>query len=400
MKFNYQARTKGGEIRNGQVEASSKDAAVMLLQKYGFYVTFLEEDIAPIYARKLKIFDRVSREDVVMFSRQLAIMFRSKVPLIESLRVLSAQIKNSDFQEKIIKMSEEVEAGTPFSGALIRHPKVFSSFYVAVVKAGEASGSLAESLNYLADHLEKEYNLTSKVRGALIYPAFVLVVVFAVVLLMFYKIIPSFAAIFAANEAPLPLSTKIVIGMSDFVKKWGLLTAIPIAGLIIAGFRYYRTQSGKSMFDKILLRLPVLGNLFKTVYLTRFAENLSTLFAGGLPIAQALDVVADIIGNDSYKKIILETRDNVRKGERISAALSKRPDLFPPVFVQMILVGERTGTVDTTLKDVVDFYQQEIDRKISGMLSLLEPILIIFLGLVVVGIMLSIFAPLYQVISM
>ena len=400
MKFNYQTRTKKGEIRSGQVEASSREAAASFLQKHGLYVTFLEEAISPIYARRIKFFEKISQKDLVLFSRQLAIMFKSKVPLVESLRVLSQQTDNPDFKEKIMKISEEVEGGTALSKALENFPEVFSSFYIAMVKSGEVSGKLSEVLNYLADHLEREYHLTAKTKGALLYPSLIVFVVILVLLLMIFFVIPQLAEVLTTEKEALPWITMFVINSSAFVRDWGWALFI-ILVLFVAGFlKYYRTDRGQRFFDREFVKFPLLGPFFKMINVARFAENLSTLISGGLPIAQALETVGDIISNTAYKEVIFKMRDEVRKGVPISAVLSRNPDLFPPVFIQMVLVGEKTGTLDSTLMNIVDFYQKEIDRMIDNALSILEPVLILVLGLVVAGLMLSILMPLYKMIAL
>jgi len=400
MKYNYQARTKKGVIQTGIIEASSREAAAILLRKHGLYVTILEEVAAPpLYVKKIKIFERISQGDIVLFSRQLSIMFKSKVPLVEALRVLSTQTRNPEFKEKILELSEEVEGGTSFSGALSRHPKIFSSFYIAMVKAGEVSGTLSESLEYLAEHLEREYHLTAKMRGALMYPSFIIFVVFLVLALMIFFVIPNLSEVLVETGQELPTVTKVVIGLSAFLREWGWVLILGVVILISAGFRYYRTEKGKKFFDKIFLKLPIIGPFLKMINLTRFAENLSTLISGGLPIALALQTVGEIVGNASYKEVIFEARDKVRKGEPISSVLARAPEVFPPVFVQMTLVGEKTGTLDSTLMNIVNFYKKEIDRTIDNLLSVLEPALIVILGVIVAGLMLSILAPLYQMIA-
>ena len=400
MIFNYQARTQKGEVHAGQIEASSKEAAAALLRGRGFYVTFLEEATAPIYAKRIALFEKISRKDLVMFSRQLAIMFKSKVPLIEALEVLSSQTKNFDFREKIFKISEKVEGGTAFSQSLALYPKIFSPFYIAMVKSGEVSGKLSEVLDYLAEHQEREYHLTSKAKGALIYPSLILLVILLVIILLVVFVIPNLVSVFEAGGQELPIATQVVIALADFSKKWGWLVLAIIVAAIFSLTRYYATSRGRAFFDKIFLKVPIFGPFLKMVYLSRFAENLSTLIAGGLPIVQSLGVVGDIIGNTSYKEAILTAADEVRKGEMISSTLNRFPELFPPVFVQMVLVGEKTGTVDTTLMNIVDFYQKEVDRAIDNILSVMEPVLIVFLGVVVGGIMLSILMPIYQSMSL
>jgi len=400
MKFNYQARTKNGEVHTGQIEASSKESAASLLQGRGLYVTFLEGATPPLYARRIALFERISRQDLALFSRQLAIMFKSKVPLIEALEVLSSQTKNIDFKEKIFKISEKVEGGVAFSQSLALYPKIFSPFYIAMVKSGEVSGKLSEVLNYLADHQEREYHLTSKAKGAMIYPSLILIVIVLVIALLVVFVIPNLVSVLEAGGQELPVATKAVIALADFSRSWGWLVLL-IAGVsIFSLIRYYATEKGKAFFDKLFLRLPIFGSFLKMVYISRFAENLSTLIAGGLPIVQSLEVVGDIIGNVSYKNAILTARDEVRKGEMISSTLNQFPELFSPVFVQMVLVGEKTGTIDTTLINIVDFYQKEVDRAIDGIIGVLEPILIVFLGVVVGGIMLAVLMPIYQSISL
>jgi type IV pilus assembly protein PilC len=400
VKFNYQARTTKGEIQSGIVEASSREAATTLLRKHGLYVTILEEVTAPpLYAKKIKIFEKISRSDIVLFSRQLSIMFKSKVPLVEALKVLSAQTASSELKEKILELSEEVEGGTSFSGALSRYPKIFSSFYIAMVRAGEISGTLSESLEYLAEHLEREYHLTAKMRGALMYPSLIVFVVFLTLALMIFFVIPHLSEVLIGTGQELPVITKIVIGSAAFFRAWGWAIFLGIVVLILAGFRYYRTEKGKNLFDRTFLKLPIIGPFFKMLYIARFAENLSTLISGGLPIASALQTVGEIVGNTRYKEVIFNARDKVRKGESISSVLARSPEVFSPVFIQMILVGEKTGTLDSTLMNIVNFYKKEIDRTIDNFLSILEPALIVILGVIVAGLMLAILIPLYQMIA-
>jgi type IV pilus assembly protein PilC len=399
MKFNYQARTEEGEIQAGVVEASSKEAAFSLLQKYGLYVTYLEEAKPPFYARRIEIFQRVSPRDIVLFSRQLAIMFGSRVPLVEALRVLASQTRNMDLREKIINLAEEVEGGSAFSKALSLYPKVFSSFYIAMVKAGEASGKLAESLDYLANHLEREYHLSARTKGALLYPFLVLFVVVLVLYLMIFMVIPNLKMIIESSGMEVPKITQMVIGFSDLLRSSGHFLIIGFLVLSVLIYRYYKTKKGKAFFDKFFLKLPFFGPLLQAVNISRFAENLSTLIAGGLMITQALELTANTLGNSIYKKAILSARDGVKKGMPISSVLSIFPEIFPPVFIQMTMVGEKTGTLDTSLTHIANFYQKEVERNIENILNILEPGLIVVLGIIVGGLMFSVLMPFYQVIT-
>lgn len=400
MKFNYQARTKTGEVQTGVVEASSKETALSLLQRYQLFATALEAaESKPFYAKKIKLFNRVSSKDLVAFSRQLSLMFKSKISLVQSLNTLAEQTENQEFKEKILMISEDVEGGAPFSQALNRFPKLFSSFFVNMVKSGEASGTLSESLTYLADHLEREYHLFSKLKGAMVYPALIILVAIAVLLLMMFFVIPNLAKVLKETGQELPLVTKVVIGLSDFLRHWGWILLTLFAAAFIFVFRYFKTSSGRDFKDRLILKVPLVKTFLKMIYITRFAENLSTLISGGLPIIQSLEITSDVIGNSLYKERVQEVKEEVRGGRKMSGVLAKYPQDFPPLLTQMVIVGEKTGTLDQSLISVVDFYRKEVERSIEGFLSLLEPILIIFLGLTVAGLMGSVLLPLYKLTS-
>lgn len=400
MKFNYQIRTQKGEIQSGQIEASSKKAAIELLREQDFYVTFIKEAEGSIYNKKITLFDRINAKDLSLFSRQLSVMFKAKVPLIESLDALSRQMKSPSFKEKIVSISGKVEGGISFSQALSAYPKLFSQFYIAMIKSGEVSGKLSEVLSYLADHLEREYNLKAKTKGAMIYPALIFFVITMVIVLLITVIIPKLEAVFLAGGQELPLPTRMVIGLSDFVIQYGWLMLIALALLVFAGIKYYTSNQGRMFFDRLFLRIPVVSKALKMVYLSRFAENISTLIRSGLPIAQSLEIVGEIIGNTSYRQAIMLAKDEVRKGEMISSVLDKYDNLFPPIFVQMVLVGEKTGTMDSTLMSLVDFYQKEVDRSMENLLRFIEPVMIVFMGVVVGGIMMAVLLPIYQTMSL
>lgn len=398
MKFNYQARTKKGEVQSGVIEASNAQAAIALLQKYNLYVTILEQAKSePIYAQSIRFFERISRGDIVLFSRQLSIMFESEVPLVESLRAIASQTGNSVFREIILSIGESVGGGTSLSVAMAGFPKAFSSFYVSMVKSGEVSGKLSEVLGYLADHLEREYYLVSKIRGAMIYPAFVFVIFTAVLVLMSVFVIPSLSEVLIESGQQLPLITRITLGASAIIREKGIFLAAFFAVFIFGASRYIKSESGKRFFDNFLLQIPLVGNYLKEIYLSRFAENLSTLIAGGLPITKALEVTGEVIGNADYKEIVNKVLEDVRRGENITSVLQMYPDYIPPLFIQMVSVGERTGKLDTTLLNIVNFYQKEVDRSTETFLGLLEPVMIVVMGVFVGGLMASILMPLYSI---
>jgi len=400
VKFNYQVRTKTGDIQAGVVEASSKEVALSLLQKHGYYVTYLEEGKMPFYARKLELMKGISRKDIVLFSRQLSMMFKSKVPLVEALRILASQAGNLQFQEKILNLSEEIEGGSSFSKALSRHPETFSILYIAMTKAGETAGKLSESLIYLADHLEREYILRSKTMGALLYPSLILFMGVLIVFLMINTVVPQLRVIIDETGAEIPPLTQLMLDSSEVLKNYWLFFLLGFVGLIFSLFRYYKTEGGKKVIDRLLLKIPLIGPFLKILAISRLSESLSTLLSGGLMITQAIELSADVAGNVTYREALILVRDEVRKGVPVSSVLSLYPDIFPPLFVQMTLVGEKTGNLAPSLMEVSRFYQGEVDRGITQLLNVLEPILIIGLGGMVGGLIFSILMPLYETMSL
>jgi len=397
LKFNYQAKDKQGRVQSGVVEASSREVALQILDRYGLYVTILEKAASgSLFSKRIAFFDKVSMRDIMIFSRELSIMFKSEVPLVESLRAIGEQTKAVVLKEKIMEMAEQVESGTAFSTALEKHKEAFSSFYINMVRSGEASGTLSDVLNYLADHVERDYELSGKLKAALIYPAFVIVMAIGVIVMMLVFVVPNIVQVIAASGGTLPLPTRIVIGLSNLVQNWWwLFLLLTVAGLVWFG-RYRKTLGGKKRIDEFMLKLPIFGSFLRTIYLSSFAENLSTLSAGGISIVEALEITGRIVGNVVYEGIVRQAIEAVKRGERISVVLRKHPNEFPPIFTQMVAIGERSCSLDTTLGNVVGFYQKEVERTIEGLLSLLEPMLIVILGVVVGGIMAAILLPLYQ----
>ena len=398
MKFNYKVKTKDGSVQKGVIEASSREGALSLLQDHGFYITELKEEEEPFWT-KIKLFQKVSLKELASFSRQLSMMFDAKVSLIESLRALGNQTKNISFQDKIFDLAEDIEGGMAFSKALALHPDVFSIFYSSMVKAGEASGKLSDALNYLADYLEREQDLNTKTQGALIYPATVLTLSIFVIGAMIYMVIPQLKGVLEDSGAKIPDLTRTILSVSDHIRANGPFILISTIAIVILVIKYYGTKRGKDTVDTFLLKVPVIGHFMKTNYLSRISRNLSTLISGGLMITQSIELAADVVGNISYKEALLAVRNGVRRGMPMSSVLSSYPKLFPPIFIQMTMVGEKTGNLDESLMKVSDFYQMEVGSTITKMLNLLEPALIIFLGIVVGGLMFSILMPLYEVMS-
>lgn len=399
MKFSYQAKTKQGELQSGVVEAFSREAAIDVLQRHGLIILKLNtESEAPTLTRRIRIFESIKKKEVVIFSRQLSTLFSAKVPLVESLQILSSQAISPIFQEIVMDIARELEGGMALSLAMSKYPKVFSKFYVSMVKSGEVSGKLEEVFNYLAESLERQNNLSAKVLNSLIYPAFILTVFVGVIILMFVYVIPKLKIMVEETGQSFPLPTRIIFGVSDFIIVYGpyILPLILIGGFF-AGRYFLNTQSGRLIFDKFKLKIPIFGELFQKISISRFAESLGTLISGGLPIVQAIEVTSDIVGNEYYRNIFMQTAQQVRKGFPISSVLKLYPDIIPPMVAQMVFVGEETGRLEEIFKKTANFYEQETSRMLDAMVSLIEPMMIIMLGGMVFILVAAILMPIYNI---
>ncbi len=399
MKFSYKARTREGKIQRGEIEASSKKAALDILEKYGLYTTFLREERKKGFLRKeIPLGRGVSQKDLVIFTRQFGTMLKSAIPPVEALRAQVSQTENPYFREKILRMAEAVEQGSALSQAFSLYPKIFDPFYVSMIKSGEATGKVADSLNYLADHLEREYNLYQKIRGAMIYPAFVVVVFIAAFFLVTFFIVPKLTEILKAFTGKLPLTTRLMISLSDFVRGGGWILILSFFGLLFFLPQIFkRREASRGFYDQFLLKLPIVGDFFKKVYITRFSENLSVLISAGLPITQAIRITRDIVDNSVYKNILREAEERVARGEKISEVLSAYPEQIPSFVCQMIATGEETGRLEETLLDIVNFYRQEIERTTENLTTIIEPVLILILGIGIAVLAVSVFIPLFKI---
>ncbi len=394
MKFDYQGRLESGQMQSGVVEASSREDAIGVLKKNKIYVTFLEEKKDSVYSAEITVLQFISGKDMVLFSRQLAIMFQSGVPIVESLRSISKQTNKKKFKDQIEGLAVKVEGGESLSQALSAFPKTFNPFYIGMVKSGEASGRLSETLEYLADHLEQEHNFNSKIISSMIYPAFIMVVLVGILILLVVFVLPGLKDVFA--DMDLPWSTRLILNSGDIFKQWWWVPALLLPTFAFLFRSFSKTPDGEKLIDIVVLKLPVVGDFVKKINLVRIAENISTLVAGGLPIVQALEVTAGVLGSNSYKEIMYEARDSVRRGEMISETLIKYPDHFPVLFIQMIVVGEKTGNIDSSLKNVVSFYQGDVDRSLDTMVKMMEPAMIALVGGLVGFVVMSVLTPIYQ----
>ncbi|MCK5061117.1 type II secretion system F family protein [Candidatus Parcubacteria bacterium] len=395
--FKYRAFTKEKRTIAGMVEAPSEDMAVDILRDKELEIISLVEKRSGSGKFNI-VLDRVKTKDIVMFSRQFSVLIGASVALVQSLKLLADQTKNVKFKGIIGEIADEVDGGAKLSDSLAKRPKVFSDFYVNVVRSGETSGKLDEVLTYLADELEKDYDMTSKIKGAMIYPAFVLSGLTVVGAVMMIFVVPKLTAVIAEGGGELPLATKIVIFISDFLANYYLLVGFMIAVFII-GFRFFlRIPMGKKIVDIVLLRLPIFGKLFQKIYLVRFTRSLQTLLKGGVNITKGLAITAEVVANAMYREIIVETKKEVEDGNSITSAMEKSP--YVPVMVsQMIGIGEKTGRLDIILESITNFYSREIDNTIANLMTLMEPIIMVIMGVGVGTMVAAIIMPMYSLSS-
>ncbi len=397
MRFKYQGTNRKGEPQKGIIETLSRRAAEMMLSTSGLTNVQLKE-LKPnsIEAIVSKLWEGVKPREFVIFSRQLATLIDSKVPLLAALDSISNQTENKFFALKLKSVMFDIDGGSSLSEALDKHSDIFSDFYVSMVKAGEASGTLQESLNKLADNIERNYELTSSLKGAMYYPIFIIVAMIIVGALMMVTVIPKLLEILKEAGETLPLQTRILIWASDFMVNYWWAVIIMVVGAIFGMIYYLKTDDGKNQFDQLVLKVPVIGKILHNVYIARFSENLGTLLQSGLPIRIALSITADVVGNNVYKYIIQTAADEIKKGGNLSEILEKYEEI-PPVMTQMIEVGEHTGRMSFSLGKITEFYMKESDRMVKNFSTLIEPALMVILAIGVGVLVSAILLPIYQV---
>ena len=397
--FAYSGRTRGGQNVTGERIAETAEAVVAALRRDQILVTRIDQAKAKAEPKpKPAKTKTVPAKNLAIFTRQFSVMIDAGLPLVQCLDILGKQEPNKYFSTAILKVREDVEGGAALADAMKKHPKTFDTLYANMIAAGEAGGILDTILKRLAVYIEKNVKLKGDVKSAMIYPIAVIVIAALVVGAILWKVIPTFATLFAGLGAQLPLPTRIVIAMSDGVVAWGWLVVLSIFafGWIIA--RYYSTPGGRHAIDALLLKTPVLGNILRKVSVARFCRTLSTLLSSGVPILDGLDITARTSGNAIIEAAIQKTRSGIERGETVSGPL-KETNVFPSMVVQMINVGETTGALDAMLSKIADFYEDEVDSAVAGMLTLLEPVMIAFLGVVVGGIVIAMYLPIFDLIS-
>ncbi len=394
--FNYTCKDKSGNTQNGQIEAASESEVTEILHKKDMVIISIGSAQKKASAAKTGKGGRVKLDEIVILSRQLATMIEAGIPVVQALGVLRDQVEGRSLKNTVGSVLRDVQAGVSFSDALAKYPKVFSELFVNMTRAGEASGMLYEVLNRLATYLEKMAALTRKIKASLIYPAIVVSMSLLITAVLLLKVVPTFKNIFDILGGELPLPTQILIGISDFLRKFFLA----FAGMVVLFFfimrKYISTPKGRYNFDNQKLRLPVIGPLFRKVAVAKFSRTFSTLTKSGVSVLGALDIVAKTAGNKVIEEAILSSGDSVRQGEPIAVPLSKSK-VFPPMVTRMISIGEQTGKLEQMLGKVADFYDEQVDAAVSGLTSMIEPLVISFLGVVIGGIVISLFLPIFKI---
>ena len=397
MKFVYRAKDKIGNIKAGTIEARSADAAVGTLQSYELVVleilpmkktTFLDS----LFGRKTVI----SKKDLAIFLRQFATLLESQVPLGEALKTLLLQASTPQVKDLVFELVSDLDSGLPLSKAVEKRSDVFGEFYSQMIKSGEISGRLEEVLTYLADYAEHENDLISKAKAAASYPLFLFGTFIVVGAIITISLAPQMAGIFEEFGKAPPIATKILISIGNFLSKYGLLLIVAIGGFVWYLINYFRTPEGGRTMGIYLLKIPVLGNIYKQIFISRFCETAGTLIQGGIPTVTAFEVAGGSTGNYIYYSLGKEVAEGIKTGESVSNILKNYFQYFPPLVSQMVAVGENTGRLDELLKKVANYYQKEVNRAFATMLDLIQPILVVIIGIAVGFLVAAVILPIYQ----
>jgi type IV pilus assembly protein PilC len=394
--FVYTGRTRGGQTINGEMEAANREAVVARLRMQQVIATGVRTKPREITIPGIG--GRVTEKDIVVFTRQFATMIDAGLPLVQCLEILATQQENKLFKKVLTEIRSSVEGGSTFAAALKQHPKIFSTLYANMVEAGEAGGILDTILNRLAVYMEKAMSLKKKVKSAMIYPSTIVTVAVVVVIFLLVFVIPTFKTMFEGFGAALPLPTQIVLETSRIVRSYFLIGVGVIVAAIVGLKYWYGTASGRIAIDGFLLRTPVFGILIRKVAVAKFTRTLGTLISSGVAILDGLDITARTAGNKIVEAAVLRTRASISEGKTISEPL-RESGVFPPMVVQMISVGEQTGALDAMLSKIADFYDDEVDTAVANLTALLEPMLMVFLGVVIGGVVIAMYLPIFKLVS-
>lgn len=399
MLFKYQAVDNGGNKVSGTVDTVTLSAAMSAVQRRGLVIISInpvKEKGGSFLDKNLSLFERVKTRDVVLLSRQLSTLFTAQVSALRIFRLLGAESENPALRAHLNKIADDLQSGSSISNALSHHSKLFSSFYISMVKSGEESGKLDETFLYLAENMERSFNLVSKAKNAMIYPVFVVVTFIGVMILMLTMVIPKLTSVLTESGSEIPVYTKVVIVISDILVKYGLFV---LFAFIIGGFFFWRwsqTDQGKFSLSNLKINLPYLGNLYRKLYLARIAGNLSTMLTASIPIVKTLDITAEIIDNAVFKDVVNKVGEDVKGGTALSTAFAKYPDI-PGIMVAMFKVGEETGAMGDILKTMARFYEREVIDAVDALVGLIEPAMVVALGLGVGFLLASVLIPIYNV---
>ncbi len=396
--FLWEGTTRKGEVRKGELEAADEAAVRGILRRQGFRSIAVKAKPKDLLEYLPFLQPRVKEKDVVVFSRIFSTMINAGLPLIQCLDLLGQQEQNKAFAKVIKSLKEDIEGGASLTDSLAKHPKIFDQLFVNLVAAGESGGILDVILHRLSNYMEKAMKLKSRVKGAMTYPASVLVISLGVIALLLLKVIPVFQKMFEGMGGQLPAPTQFLVDASQFAQNYFLIIFGALAAVVVAFQRFCKTEKGRWTVDSLVLRSPVFGPLLKKVAVAKFTRTMSTMMSSGVPILEALNIVSRTAGNVVIEQALLQTRKSISEGKTIAEPLAEM-DIFPPMVVQMIAVGEATGALDTMLSKIADFYDDEVDAAVEAMTALLEPLMMVFLGGVVGGMLIALYLPIFQMAS-
>ena len=398
MIFKYKVTTPQGEIQTGTIDASSSDIALSSLQRRNLIVMSLSpiKKDSGFLSGNFSLFNGIKTHDMVVVSRQLSTLFQAKVPILSSFKLLAEESGNPLLRTKLIEMAKDIQGGANLSQSLGKHPDMFSAFYINMVRAGEESGKLEEVFSYMADYLERSFDLTSKAKRALVYPAFVVSAFIGVITLMLTLVIPKLGDIVKESAIEPPFYTKIVLGASDFLRGYGVFFLVVIIFGIFMLWRFSRTSQGKNFISRTQLKIPYLGDFYKKLYLSRVADNLETLITGGVSMVRALEISADTVGNDVYRNALLATVNFVKSGSRLSESFLRFKEI-PGLVAQMVKIGEESGKLDFILKTLATYYRKEVDGALETLVNMIEPVMMLVLGAGVGLLLAAVLVPIYNI---
>ena len=400
MLFNYKTVDEKGQPVMGAIDAVSLDSAIAGLQRRGLTITSIHEAKAggSLLNMNIAFLEHVSNKEVVILSRQLSTLFQAQVSALRIFRLLGSESGTKVLGKKLLEIADDLQAGSSISAAMTKHPKVFSEFYVSMIKAGEESGKLDETVAFLADYLDRTYALVTKAKSALIYPAFVVFTMVTVMILMFTVVIPKIATILIDSGQALPIYTSIILSISNLLVHDGIYIAIVLVILGFLFYKYIKTPTGHIAFDRFKLGVPYVGTLYKRLYLSRLADNMNTMLQSGIPMIRAIELTSSVIDNQIYKKLLADAVEDVKGGKAVSEALSGNREI-PGIMIQMMKVGEETGDLGNILKTLANFYSREVVTAVDNLVDLIEPAMIVMLGLGVGVLVASVLVPIYNISS-